>query len=162
MGNGGSSQDKLHAQLQKLEEKIDSIEATDTNTIVAWPNADQDQSLYGIPIIGRPGISIVVGPIIGKVTASSVKILIEVNKSVTITASLSLVDRICRSGRMVSSQRRRMTGNVPMAFTFTDLLPGKRYTVVFSGVNMKDAKDRIGHFMTCDLLKKSMHVMAIR
>lgn len=69
---------------------------------------------------------ITVGPVIGAVTATTARVLVELDRDGEYT-----LEARAESGHRVAV-RRRATGGLPAAFGFTELLPGTRYALHLS------------------------------
>jgi hypothetical protein len=79
------------------------------------------------------------GPVIGKVTDTTARILIEVDAAVQVTCTL-----IGAGGLPPVQQVRKMVKDRPGVFAFTGLQPGTPYSVTFKGV----ADPRVGRVIT--------------
>jgi hypothetical protein len=83
---------------------------------------------------------ITLGPIIGKVTETTARVLIEVNEDVEITCDAKPTNGSAVTQTVTSVKDR------PIAFQFDNLLPGREYAITFTGVSAGYPKGRIRTF----------------
>ena len=98
---------------------------------------------------------------IGKVTSTTAKILIETSKETSVTMFVSLVDEDVPNGRVVASTTKRCPARRPTTLSITNLLPGESYIVTFSNVDRDSASTRIGQFKTFDLVDRALRVLSV-
>jgi hypothetical protein len=89
---------------------------------------------------------VVVGPVIGKVTQNTCRVLLELDRTAQVTCHISLIDELCPVGREVASVTKVLQRGIPHVFRVPGLTPGSRYAVCFSGIVESDAIARIGKF----------------
>jgi len=68
------------------------------------------------------------GPVVGKVTSRTARVLIESDTTAEITCTAAL------GGKAKSTSKRKLTANRPAVFELTDLSPNTGYTITFKGV----------------------------
>jgi hypothetical protein len=101
-------------------------------------------------------MSIVVGPVIGEVTHSSARILLEVDSAVTLTCTLTPKD----SSPAVTATVTFEPG-VPSVFKFNSLSPGTFFTISFDSSVAKNAADRTGSFKTLPADTRDLTVISL-
>jgi len=79
--------------------------------------------LYSLAPAQQENVTIIVGPVIGKVTNSTARVLFEFNTNATITVTLTDPD-----GNQTNTTRN-VTGSIPIPFAFEGLQPETIYTV---------------------------------
>eukprot|EP00808_Paulinella_micropora_P022360 g15807.t1 len=92
---------------------------------------------------------IVLGPVVGKVTADTARIMVEVGKDSTLVIEYKSEDGT--SNKM----EQKVVAAVPAVFVLTGLQPGTKYTYEF-----QDNKDRNGSFRTFDPKQTQFQVIA--
>lgn len=116
-------------------------------------SVEQDRASFarvaGAKVIGQffEEVRVVVGPVIGTVTATSAVVLVEVDSSAPVAAVLT--DTL--SGAQVR-QLRLLPKSRPYAFGFEGLEPARHYSLRLEGV--ENADSRRGGFTTCDKATK--------
>ncbi len=107
MGVGDSSLlnavDQLSSTLQDLERKLATIEDSHVH-LERTVCVDGDFLVCGQKIRCDPNIKLNVGPILGIVTSTSVRILVETDKTANISFNLFLVDEISKEGKYVLTE----------------------------------------------------------
>ena len=170
----------LKKELRDLEQQLGSIQAVRGGEVVALeqrlsrltapesraglPPTNTKLSglyLFGATITCNRDVHVLVGPVIGKVTGSSVMVLLEVHREADVTCYVSLVDAACPNGRVVAAAAQLMPARCPRTFTVTGLSPGQRYKVCFGGVRRRDAEQRVGSFRTFNQHRSVMKVVAV-
>jgi hypothetical protein len=112
-------------------------------------SVEQDRASFarvaGAKVIGQffEEVRVVVGPVIGTVTATSAVVLVEVDSSAPV--AVVLTDTL--SGAQVR-QLRLLPKSRPYAFGFEGLEPARHYSLRLEGV--ENADSRRGGFTTCE------------
>ncbi|KDO29903.1 hypothetical protein SPRG_04969 [Saprolegnia parasitica CBS 223.65] len=100
-----------------------------TSTILT-PHATQARWRLHRNMLAQPNAKILVGPVLGKLTATSVRILIEVDRDVKtcvcVCTKLHATDRITASSALCAY--------TPLAFSLVELAPATEYIVTFEGI----------------------------
>ena len=184
MGNGSSSRNAavqtLKKELRDLEQKLGSIEAVQGSEVVALEqrlsrlSAPESRAglpptnvklsglyLYGATLTCNRDVHVLVGPVIGKVTESSVVVLLEVGAEAEVTCYVSLVDSACPGGRVVARATQLMPARAPRAFAIDGLSAGQKYRVCFGGVRRRDAEARVGSFRTFNPHRTTLRMVAV-
>jgi len=78
----------------------------------------------------KDGVEVLTGPVIGKTTESSTRILLEVNTEVDVTCVL-----FDESAGVWKKQTKHLHGRIPTVFYFQDLSPSTTYSVSFEGIS---------------------------
>ena len=148
----------IHQQLLNIETTLSNAEASDlwrrmqiregmaagaTNFV-----RKDDVFLYGTHLACRPGVRVLCGPVVGKVTDTSAKVLLEVNASVEVTCYVAIFQDDLPTGRMIMKQTKPLEARKPEVFHIRGLAPGQRYNVCFDGVCADDAVGRVARFTT--------------
>ncbi len=103
-------------------------------------------SLHGTQLQCAPGVQVVTGPVIGRVSADTALVLLEVSVRARVTAVVLVVTLKHPEGRVVSRTTLDLPAKQPRAFVLRSLVPGKRHIVVLAGVCREDAAGRVGCF----------------
>lgn len=148
----------IHEQLLKIETTLSNAEASDLwrrmqirEGMAAGGTSfvrKDDVFLYGTHLACRPGVRVTCGPVVGRVTETEAKVLVEINSSVEVTCYVAIFDDELPSGRMVKKQAKKLVAGSPHVFVIPGLTPGQRYNVCFSGVCADDAVQRVASFRT--------------
>lgn len=85
---------------------------------------------------------ITLGPVIGKVTDTAARILIEVDSDAQVTCDASA------AGQNAVTQTSNFTKDRPSVFTLTGLVPETEYEITFKGVTANYPKGRVKTFAT--------------
>lgn len=101
-----------------------------------------------------PEARLILGPIIGKVTESTARILVEANAECVVECCLK---KISGGEREEHKLEMKLPAKLPTVFRMTGLTAGTKYTVLFSG---KNNKLRQGSFHTFDPKQPSFMVAA--
>lgn len=114
--------------------------------------------------IAAVGVRVLVGPVVGKVSFTSARILLEVDVDALVTCHVSVLNTLDREMHELSQcmlSVRCMAGR-PAAFYVKRLLPGRDYKVSFGGIDMRDVAARSGGFRTPSLETVSaVHAVAV-
>jgi hypothetical protein len=84
---------------------------------------------------------ITLGPVIGKVTETTARVLVEADADVRLTCEAADA-----GGKVAAAQTLDVAGNVPSAFELRGLAPGTRYGVGFKGAGGVSPKGRVRTF----------------
>ncbi len=106
-------------------------------------------------------VAVLTGPILGKVTGDTARVLLEVDSAADVTCYFCLVDSSCPQGRPVSAVTRRFAPRRPACFAVGGLLPGERYVCCFSGIRRADAAARTADFKTIMLSAQEVRLLAV-
>lgn len=87
--------------------------------------------------------------------------LLEVSEKARVTCHITIVDHECPEGRLFRTESMEFAAKEPQVFHLTDLLPNQRYTILFSGVSVQDAKTKIGRFATVGFSDQKLKIIAI-
>ena len=98
---------------------------------------------------------------IGKVTATTALILVELDTATELTMYVSLVDPSIPKGRVVSTVTNLCPSRRPTTISVTNLLPSESYIVTFSGVSRQCAEKRIGSFNTLDIADRTLRIITV-
>ncbi len=142
-----ASTSSLSSQISALEAHLTSLSEAHRDHDV-YPSTGPHLTIAGARLTPRPNVTVLTGPIIGKVTSTTAIVLLEVSAMTEVTMHVSLLDLDVPHGRVVSTQTKLMPSSRPASFQATNLLPGERYVVTFSGVSRSCASSRIGSFTT--------------
>ena len=85
---------------------------------------------------------IILGPVIGKVTHKSIRVLIEVDNDVNNVQCIATDD----NGNQTTSNTSQLSANKPFAFEIGGLKEKTRYTISFNGVNDQNRKGLVTTF----------------
>ncbi|CAN0098080.1 unnamed protein product, partial [Phaeothamnion confervicola] len=128
----------------------------------------EDVYVNGARLRCDEAVTILTGPVVGQVTGSAAVILLEIDTAThrrtgeraataIVTCFLSLVDENCPRGRVVAARTLTLRPRLPAAFVFgvddvtrSALLPGRRYSACFGGINAREATERLARFSTLD------------
>src|SRR5262245_61506247 len=92
-----------------------------------------------------------VGPVIGKVTETTARILVEADGDATVTCTLTGADQTVRS------DTKALRADRAAAFSLTGLTPGTPYSAAFSGLT----DSRIGRVVTPRLNETRLTIAAV-
>lgn len=92
--------------------------------------------------------NVLVGPVIGMVTETSARVMLEVDRDVELECHVCIMDETNPGGREVKRVRQWFNARKPSVFHIASLDPGIRHHVVFSGITKSDALHRTGSFRT--------------
>ena len=157
------SADSLRDQISSLEKKLSSLSAAHLDHTV-HPSSGPILTIAGARLVCREDVTILTGPVIGLVTPTSARVLIEVSKDVpSLTMFVSLVDEDVPNGRVIATVTSQdVKGREPFVLYVNNLLPGEKYVASFSGVSRSSAGERIGSFRTIPLSPgRSLRVVAV-
>jgi hypothetical protein len=119
----------------------------DIRSLRTTSNIPDTRVQFGIKItLGRAAV--VVGPVIGKVTQNTCRVLLELDRTAQVTCHISLLDELCPVGREAASATKLLKKGVPQVFHIPGLSAGCRYGVCFSGIVENDVVLRTGKFHT--------------
>jgi len=124
--------DSLNETLSNIEYKLGVIEDVHLHherTICH----DNVVLVSGKQIVSNPGVDLVVGPVLGLITQTSVRILIEANMNATLTINFFILDALHTEARFVREEVMTVQEGMPVAKTFSGLLPEKNYAVYIGG-----------------------------
>ncbi|GMH46735.1 hypothetical protein TrRE_jg7088 [Triparma retinervis] len=157
-----SSVDTLRDQISALETRLSGISQQHQDFEV-WPEAKDGRvlTICGARLQCRSDVSILTGPVIGKVTSTTALVLLETSKTVDVTMYVSLVDLDVPNGRVIASAKQRCEARKPTTISVSNLLPGESYVVTFSGVSRESASTRIGQLRTFDLEDRSLRILSV-
>ncbi|CAK8998445.1 Hypothetical protein SCF082_LOCUS5653 [Durusdinium trenchii] len=161
----GGDVETVLTELRTLEQRISSIHAVQRHELEAVTHqlgqvASQKNASQGGHVEGQETLvflgthfkvgapRIVTGPVVGRVTDRTAKVLIEVDSATAIGAHICVVDDECPGGRLVASQEQEAPANRPIVFKFEELTPGAKYQVVFSNVDRRDMLQRVAKVQT--------------
>eukprot|EP01012_Entosiphon_sulcatum_P063548 TRINITY_DN9115_c0_g1_i1.p1 TRINITY_DN9115_c0_g1~~TRINITY_DN9115_c0_g1_i1.p1 ORF type:complete len:1163 (-),score=165.57 TRINITY_DN9115_c0_g1_i1:14-3502(-) len=100
-------------------------------------------------------VHIIVGPVVGEVTATSAIILLEVDSTCSVGVHLLKGNEEVRSLHLDFPPQR------PHAFCLSDLDPGTSYEVLFSNVARADIRDRTARFRTLPEQPSQVRIVAL-
>lgn len=152
------SVESLSSTLLEIERRLTSIEDVHLHhdrTICH----DNTILVSGKLINCQPGVKAIVGPIIGLVSQTSARILIEVNIPTTLTFNVFHVDELTTDGRFHLSVSREILGNIPTAWTISGLLPSTRYAIYIGGLEPSEALINYVMFSTLPSETDRVHVI---
>ena len=171
---------KLKSELSDLNQQLQAVQAVQRKEVLAlehrlhalseerrnagfFPQTIEKGGVYryGATLETDEDVHVLVGPVIGKVTEDSAIVLLEIDATHEITCFVSLLDDAAPQGRVVAAVAQTMPANAPRAFKISGLSAAQRYKVSFSGVCRKDAEERIGQFMTYNILTKSLRAIVV-
>lgn len=145
----------LADELANIEEKLSSFHEAQLHhsppeRLPSAPTAPQPPQclLFGATLL-LGSARVLVGPVIGKVTADSCNVLVEVDRDCKLTLHVCLFTEECPTGRQVFTSSQRLQRNRPAVFRVSgELRKSRRYGVCFSGLCREDALSRTGSFRT--------------
>merc|ERR1711976_19055 len=105
---------------------------------------EKEVEVFGNTLLCRRGVSVLVGPVLGKVTSTSAIVLLEVDNLADVTIHLIPENEGVDPVKM----ERRFLERTPQTFFLQDLKPNTSYRVCFSGICPSDAKSRVGRVKT--------------
>ncbi|DAZ97257.1 TPA: hypothetical protein N0F65_009308 [Lagenidium giganteum] len=154
MGNvesGATSSDvqrvcALRDELASLEHAIEHL----VQRPVVHPLLPHQLSLDGAVVSTVAHVRVLVGPVVGKVTPTTARVLLEVDHEVAVTCHVSMFDGVAQV--MVELKHCRVQMQCPRGrptcFVLTGLVPGRQYKLTFSGLCKSDATSCRGSFST--------------
>ncbi len=170
----------LKRELEDLNQQLASVQAVQRQQVEALEHKLQHMArermnwgapplewrhdevhLYGATLLTEMDVRVNVGPVIGKVTATTAIVLLEIDRNREIECFVSLQDVACPGGRVVARVKRRMPANAPRAFTITGLSVDQMYKVTFSGLCQKDCERCIGQFKTYNSLSQRVRACVV-
>ena len=89
-----------------------------------------------------------VGPVVGLVSQSSVRLLVETNIDVELVFHFFLLDELHTDARYVFESALECKAGTPIAKTFEGLMPDKKYVVYIGGCEAKCALLKYASFTT--------------
>ena len=167
MGNepstAAASAADLSAQLSHLGDRIATLNDARQWRQLVPANAPSDLQLFlfGAHVRCVPGVRVVTGPVIGRVSDTAAVVLLEVSAAARVTCVASAVTAKLPQGRPVARVTVDMPANRPRSFLLTGLVPGQRHVVFFSGVHPADARVRLGHFRTVPRDAQRLRLVAV-
>jgi len=148
--------EKVTQKIATLERKLHDLKASLTEDEKLKNKFEVN--LHGLDIRCDKDVRVRVGPVIGKVTSTSAIVLLEVTLCTEVTLHLIPVNGDVSAKRSV---KQAMPRNRPRSFLVEDLAPDTKYTILFEGVNAKDAKIRTGTVRTFPADVKKLRVAAV-
>lgn len=139
--------DSLSLSLFEIEKKLTSIEAVHLHherTI----SHDNKTYISGKLIECRSGITLIVGPVIGLIGLTTVRLLIETNHSSELSFNFFSVDELSTESRFIREEKLFAVANQPIAKTFSGLSPNTRYAVYIGGIEYTETLMNYAIFTT--------------
>lgn len=133
-----TSIEHLGRTLSEIERKLSHLERTNVQKSRAVSN-NNTILIYGRVIECRPWVHLTVGPVLGLIGQTFVRMLIETDAESAVTVHIFEVDRISSSSRFLHQDTINTNPNIPIAQTIRGLSPGKCYEVYLGGINGSDA-----------------------
>ncbi|ETV84523.1 hypothetical protein H257_03703 [Aphanomyces astaci] len=99
-------------------------------TVTAVPHPSLAQFCVHQVVTHQPSAKVLVGPVLGKITATSVRVLLEVNSAVD--ACTCVCTNVQTQERHIHT--RSMQASLPAAFVVSDLQPLSHYAISFEGI----------------------------
>lgn len=157
-----SAQNVQRREIIALEHKLHKLAAERLNTGF-FPRNQKTGGVerFGATLRTDDSVQVRLGPVVGKVTATSAIILLEIDKRADVVCNVSLVDQVAPQGRVVATVRQTMPANAPRSFRITGLSVNQRYKVSFSGVSRADAEERVAQFKTFDPVSNSLRAVLV-
>lgn len=124
--------DSLNETLSNIEYKLGVIEDVHLHherTICH----DNVVLVSGKQIICNPGVELVVGPVLGLITQTSARILVEANITATLTINFFVLDSLHTEARFVREEVMTVHEGIPVAKTFANLTAETNYAVYIGG-----------------------------
>lgn len=100
-------------------------------------------------------VSIVVGPVIGEVTDTTARILIEVDAAASVTCTLTSKDL---STKLTATTT--FAAGIPAVFKFSGLPQATFFNISFDAAQIKNAEDRQGSFKTLPSSATTLNVVS--
>ncbi|KAK1942219.1 hypothetical protein P3T76_006541 [Phytophthora citrophthora] len=164
MGNATSGETELTQLKSELVGMNRSLEALSVRCRPP-PVLRPDQILVdNVIITTREDVSVVLGPVVGKVDFQRARVLLEVNRAAIVTARVSTLDAVTNS--LVEVPQYRVSvhceADSPSVFILDRLVPGKRYSITFEGIRQEDATTKRASFQTQTLERgNQLNVVAV-
>ena len=133
--------------LEEIERKLSVVESAQIhleNTAVR----DGEIVVCDRRILCDPGTKLSIGPIVGLITQTSARILVESARSTLLTLHLFISDELSATARFLYSVDLRSVANKPHADTLTALSPGYRYAVYVGGCTATETLSKVAQFST--------------
>ena len=154
MGVGESSLlqsvDSLSAALDEIEQKLGTVEDVHTHNESTLCH-DGNVIVCGKRIKCRPGIELMVGPVLGLITQTSARILVETVVPTVMTLDVFLYDQYSTTGRHMQRITFETLAKAPYAHTISNLRPGCSYLVYVGGVRQECTLSKYATFATVPL-----------
>lgn len=156
MGNATSAEELARAE--SLKQQLSELERTAlvlSASTQAAPRALLAHQLLidDAVVTARAGVRVLVGPVIGRVDFASARVLLEADQDALVTCHVCMRSTLSDAMQELPQCRldvRCHTGK-PAVFHIKRLLPGRDYTIAFSGIDKEDAAARRGAFQTPSL-----------
>ena len=107
----------------------------------------QSLSLFGAHVPLGPA-RVLVGPVVGLVTESTARVLVEVDRDAVVSLHVCMLDELCPGGREVARVALRLRARRPAALAVDKLAAGTAFHICLGGVSREDALGRTGRFST--------------
>eukprot|EP01041_Mallomonas_annulata_P004510 gene4510-8965_t len=154
------SVEALSVTLTDIERKLTSIEDVHLHhdrTICH----DDVIIISGKRIACRSAVSLIVGPVLGTISQTTVRVMIETDISTTIEFHLFHVDELIPTGRYHSSKIVQISGFNATAWTLSGLLPDIKYSLYIGGVSPKEALLKYATFNTLPVHAEDLRLVII-
>jgi hypothetical protein len=168
MGNSTSTTrsnlDALCSQLESFDVRLGELNDARHWRKAAVPQVSATTGVLaacGAELVCNPCVSVVTGPVVGRVTDCMASVLLEVSHCARVTCIASVVTATCPQGRPVAQVTLELPAGRPRCFLLRGLVPGKRHVVVFSGVRFVDARERVASFRTLRGSEDALRVAAV-
>jgi hypothetical protein len=139
--------ESLNSTLSGIEKKLGVIEDVHLHherTICH----DNVAIVSGKQIKCYPDVQLTVGPVVGLISQTSVRILVETNANVELTFHFFLFDELHTDSRFIFQSSLNCKANMPNAKTFDGLMPDKKYVVYIGGCSTQCALLKYASFRT--------------
>jgi len=133
--------------LVEIERKLSSVEGAQVhleNTAVR----DGEIIVCGKKIMCDPTASLSVGPVLGIVSQTSARVLVECSRMTLLTVNVFLSDELSATARFLYNIDVCATAGQPCACTLTGLSPGCKYVVYIGGVAASETLCKPSQFVT--------------
>lgn len=142
-----SAIDSLGNTLSDIERKLGVIEDVHLHheRTICHDNA---VLVSGKMIQTRPRVNLIIGPLLGLVTQTSVRILVETDSDTELSINFFLVDELHTEARFIYEEVFLVKASTPTAKTFKNLLPGTKYAVYIGGCDSQSTLLKYAQFAT--------------
>ena len=139
--------DSLGSTLADIERKLGIIEDVHLHheRTICHDNA---VLVSGKMIQCRPGVNLIVGPILGLISQTSVNILVEADTDAELAIHFFLIDKLHTEARYLKQEVFAVSAGAPTVKKFTNLMAGTKYAAYIGGCDSQSTLLKYATFMT--------------